>query len=185
MAGSLSQGYMSSSSIFVCSMRPLLFFTALFACSVSLAQKPDYPQDYFRNPLDMPILLAGNFGECRPGHFHSGMDIKTAGVENKPVYATADGYVSRIKMEPGGFGHALYITHPNGYTTLYAHLNDFIPALQQRVRQQQYAKESWTVDIQLQPGQFPVKQGDQIAWSGNTGGSTAPHLHFEIRDTKT
>lgn len=145
----------------------------------------EYPVGYFRNPLGIPMLLAGNFGECRPGHFHSGIDIKTNGRENLPVFAAADGYISRIKMEPGGFGHGLYITHGNGYTTLYAHLNDFIPAVQQYVRQQQYKKESWTVDLALSPSQFPVKKGQQIAFSGNTGGSTAPHLHFEIRNTKT
>jgi hypothetical protein len=159
--------------------------TLLLFGEIALAQEPHYPQGYFRNPLRIPILLAGNFGECRPGHFHSGMDIKTGGHENEPVYAAADGYISRIKMEPGGFGHGLYITHPNGYTTLYAHLKDFIPEVQRYLRQQQYAKESWTVDLQLRPDQFPVKKGQQIAWSGNTGGSTAPHLHFEIRDTKT
>lgn len=151
----------------------------------AFAQAPNYPQGYFRNPLDLPMLLAGNFGECRPGHFHSGMDIKTGGVENKPVYAAADGYISRVKMEPGGFGHGIYITHPNGYTTLYAHLNDFMPALQALVRSRQYAAKNWEADIILTPDQFPVKQGDQIAFSGNTGGSTAPHLHFEIRDTQT
>jgi hypothetical protein len=145
----------------------------------------NYPQDYFRNPLDIPIFLAGNFGECRPGHFHSGVDIKTEGKENQPVHAAADGYISRIKMEKGGFGHAIYITHPNGYTTLYAHLNDFAPAIQKFVRSQQYEKERWDVDLQLSPEQFPVKKGQQIAWSGNTGSSTAPHLHFEIRNTKT
>jgi len=144
-----------------------------------------YPKDYFRNPLDIPIFLAGNFGECRPGHFHSGIDIKTKGVENQPVHAAADGYISRIKMEKGGFGHALYITHPNGFTTLYAHLNNFIPSVQKFLRQNQYQKESWAVDIPVSPDQFPVKKGQQIAWSGNTGASTAPHLHFEIRDTKT
>lgn len=164
-----------------CSLLSLLFAGA------ALAQQdaPAYPQGYFRNPLRIPILLAGNFGECRPGHFHSGLDIKTRGHENEPVYAAAEGYVSRIKMEPGGFGHALYITHPNGYTTLYAHLNDFVPRLQRFLRKEQYAHESWTLDISLEPGQFPVKKGEQIAWSGNTGGSTAPHLHFEIRNTKT
>jgi Peptidase family M23 len=149
------------------------------------AQLPEYPTDYFRNPLDIPIFLAGNFGECRPGHFHSGMDIKTLGVENQPVHAAADGYVSRIKMEKGGFGHGLYITHPNGYTTLYAHLNDFAPEIQKYVRQEQYRQEKWDVDLTLSPDQFPVKKGQQVAWSGNTGASTAPHLHFEIRDTKT
>lgn len=144
-----------------------------------------YPTTYFDNPLDIPISLAGNFGECRPGHFHSGLDIKTQGKENLPVHAAADGYISRIKMDKGGFGHALYITHPNGYTTLYAHLNDFAPAIQKYLKKEQYEKKHWDVDIQLTPDQFPVKRGDQIAWSGNTGASTAPHLHFEIRDTKT
>jgi len=145
----------------------------------------NYPQDYFRNPLDIPIFLAGNFGECRPGHFHSGVDIKTKGEENQPVHAAADGYISRIKTESGGFGHALYITHPNGYTTLYAHLNDFAPAIQKYLRTKQYEKERWDIDLPLTPDQFPVKKGDQIAWSGNTGSSTAPHLHFEIRNTAT
>jgi Peptidase family M23 len=155
---------------------------------VIFAQKkspPDYPRDYFRNPLDIPIFLAGNFGECRPGHFHSGLDIKTQGGENQPVHAAAEGYISRIKMEKGGFGHAIYIVHPNGYTTLYAHLNKFAPALQQYVEKEQYARMRWDVDLQFSPLQFPVKKGLQIAWSGNTGASTAPHLHFEIRDTKT
>ena len=171
-------------------MKLLLFFLLLLSItSVSAQQdagnKPGYPQDYFRNPLDIPIFLAGNFGECRPGHFHSGVDIKTKGVENQPVHAAADGYISRIKMESGGFGHGLYITHTNGYTTLYAHLNKFAPAIQKYVEEQQYAQKRWNVDLQFSPTQFPVKKGQQIAWSGNTGASTAPHLHFEIRDTKT
>jgi len=157
----------------------------VFAQEKAQTDAPGYPQDYFRNPLEIPIFLAGNFGECRPGHFHSGVDIKTLGKENQPVHAAADGYISRIKMEKGGFGHGLYITHPNGYTTLYAHLNDFAPAIQQYLKKEQYAKKHWDVDIQLTPDQFPVKKGQQIAWSGNTGASTAPHLHFEIRNTKT
>ena len=163
----------------------LLLTSFLFPDFVTAQTARAYPQNYFRSPLAIPVLLAGNFGECRPGHFHSGIDIKTEGRENLPVYAAADGYISRIKMEPGGFGHGLYVTHPNGYTTLYAHLNNFIPAVQQYVRKQQYAAQSWTVDLVLKPDQFPVKQGDQIAFSGNTGGSTAPHLHFEIRNSKT
>ena len=170
----------------------LIYYTLLALCPLTgLAQDSapavanQYPADYFRNPLDIPIFLAGNFGECRPGHFHSGIDIKTLGVENKPVHAAADGYISRIKMEKGGFGHALYITHPNGYTTLYAHLNDFAPEIQKYVRKEQYERKRWDVDLQLLPTQFPVKKGQQVAWSGNTGASTAPHLHFEIRNTKT
>ncbi len=170
-----------------------LLFLACFIVPFSVAGQSknadlpptNYPVDYFRNPLDTPIYLAGNFGECRPGHFHSGIDIKTLGKENQPVHAAADGYISRIKMEKGGFGHGLYITHPNGYTTLYAHLNDFAPAIQKYVKAQQYEKQRWDVDLQFSPHQFPVKKGQQIAWSGNTGASTAPHLHFEIRNTRT
>jgi len=171
-------------------MKPFLFLLLYAMPFCAIAQKdttaaPIYPQDYFRNPLDIPIFLAGNFGECRPGHFHSGTDIKTLGKENQPVHAAADGYISRIKMEKGGFGHGLYITHPNGYTTLYAHLNDFTPAIQRYVKEQQYAQKRWDVDLQIPASMFPVKKGQQIAWSGNTGASTAPHLHFEIRDSKT
>ncbi len=169
-------------------MRQLLGIFLIFPFAVFSQEELNihhYPQDYFRNPLDIPIFLAGNFGECRPGHFHSGVDIKTKGEENQPVHAAADGYISRIKTESGGFGHALYIMHPNGYTTLYAHLNDFSPPIQQYLRKHQYEKERWDLDLQLTPDQFPVKKGDQIAWSGNTGASTAPHLHFEIRNTAT
>ncbi|MDI9319006.1 MAG: M23 family metallopeptidase [Phycisphaerales bacterium] len=151
----------------------------------AIAQKILYPQGYFHNPVNIPILLAGNFGECRSGHFHSGIDIKTEGKENLPVFAAADGYISRVKMEQGGFGHAIYITHPNGYTTLYAHLNDFFPVLQKVVHKAQYERNNWEVNLNFSPNQFLVKKGQQIAWSGNTGGSTAPHLHFEIRNTKT
>ncbi|SKD07712.1 Peptidase family M23 [Chitinophaga ginsengisegetis] len=145
----------------------------------------DYPQGYFRNPLNVPIILAGNFGELRPNHFHSGMDIKTQQKENLPVHAAADGYVSRIGVSHTGFGNVLYITHPNGYTTVYAHLNAFFPALQQYVKKQQYQAESWASDLTIPAGMFPVRKGDFVAWSGNTGGSAGPHLHFEIRSTTT
>ncbi|MBS1585343.1 MAG: M23 family metallopeptidase [Bacteroidetes bacterium] len=164
--------------VLLCSMWPMMAYSQKTA-------KPAYPQNYFRNPLDIPILLAGNFGECRPGHFHSGTDIKTNGRENLPVHAAAEGYISRIKTEPGGFGHALYVTHPNGYTTLYAHLNHFVAPVQAYLRKKQYEKQQWNLDIELTPDQFPVKKGEQIAWSGNTGASTAPHLHFEIRNTNS
>ncbi|NIG52015.1 M23 family metallopeptidase [Chitinophaga sp. Cy-1792] len=145
----------------------------------------NYPQGYFRNPLNIPIELAGNFGELRPNHFHSGMDIKTQQRENLPVHAAADGYVSRIGVSHTGFGNVLYITHPNGYTTVYAHLNSYFPALQQYVKQQQYQNESWATDLVIPQGKFPVRKGDLVAYSGNTGGSAGPHLHFEIRNTAT
>ena len=164
--------------------RFLLFILLLSAFKGARAQN-SYPQNLFRNPLDIPILLAGNFGECRPGHFHSGIDIKTEGREGLPVRAAADGYISRIKMEPGGFGHALYVTHPEGYTTLYAHLSTFSPAVQEFTRAAQYQRENWELDTVLPATLFPVKRGGEIAKSGNTGGSTAPHLHFEIRNTAT
>jgi len=149
------------------------------------AAQPDYPRHYFRNPLDIPVRLAGNFGECRPNHFHTGLDLKTNERENLRVYAAADGYVSRISISHSGYGNALYIVHPNGYTTVYGHLNDFYPALQQYMLQQQYAMEQWAIDLTLPAGKFPVKKGQFIAFSGTTGGSTGPHLHFEIRDSKT
>lgn len=167
-------------------LKVILYMTMCLMLTTASAQEDKgYPQGYFRNPLDIPISLAGNFGECRPNHFHSGLDIKTEGKENYPVYAAAEGYVSRMKIEKGGFGHALYVTHPNGFTTVYAHLNDFAPPLQKYLRQKQYEQQSWSVDLALSPDQFPVARGQQIAWSGNTGGSTAPHLHFEIRNTQT
>lgn len=145
----------------------------------------NYPKGYFRNPLEIPIELAGNFGELRPNHFHSGMDIKTQQRENMAVHAAADGYVSRIGVSHTGFGNVLYITHPNGYTTVYAHLNAFFPALQAYVKKQQYTNESWASDLSIPADMFPVKKGDFVAWSGNTGGSAGPHLHFEIRNSQT
>lgn len=150
-----------------------------------MTQAQAYPQNYFRNPLNIPMQLAANFGAVRTNHFHMGLDLRTNSQENLPVLAAADGYVSRIKVERYGFGNAVYITHPNGYTTVYAHLNKYFSKLDEYVKEKQYKDEKWEQDITFQPGQFPVEKGQQIALSGNTGGSAGPHLHFEIRDTKT
>lgn len=144
-----------------------------------------YPKNYFRNPLQIPIQLAANFGELRTNHYHMGLDIRTNQRENLPVVAAAEGYVSRVKIERYGFGRAIYIDHPNGFTTVYAHLNDFYNQLNDYVIEKQYNDESWEQDITFEAGQFPVKKGQFIAYSGNTGGSQGPHLHFEIRDTQT
>lgn len=145
----------------------------------------NYPQNYFRNPLNIPMQLAANFGAVRTNHFHMGLDLRTNSQENLSVLAAAEGYVSRVKVERYGFGNAVYITHPNGYTTVYAHLNKYYDKLDAYVKEKQYKDEKWEQDITFQAGQFPVTKGQLIALSGNTGGSAGPHLHFEIRDTKT
>ena len=160
----------------------ILFFTMQ---SFFVQAQKNYPQHYFRDPLNIPIQLASNFGELRPDHFHMGLDIRTQGRENLPVFAAADGYISHIKIEKYGYGRAIYITHPNGYTTVYGHLNFFYAALEKYLTNKQYKDESWKQDFDLPAGLFTVTKGQFIANSGNTGGSQGPHLHFEIRDTKT
>lgn len=163
----------------------LPLIVATFFHGVAFAQKigGPYPQGYFRYPLDIAPRLNANFGEMRPNHFHMGLDLFTLRRENLPILAAADGYIARVKIEPGGFGNAIYINHPNGLTTLYAHMNDFLPALQQYVKQQQYSAERWEQDLAIPAGRFPVKKGEFIGYSGNTGGSQGPHVHFEIRET--
>lgn len=160
-------------------------FIICFFNTVTIEAQNNYPQNYFRNPLNIPIQLAANFGAVRANHFHMGLDIRTNSQENLPVVAAANGYVSRIKTERYGFGNAVYITHPNGYTTVYAHLNRYFDKLDEFVKEKQYKDEKWEQDITFSPEQFPVTKGQLIALSGNTGGSAGPHLHFEVRDTKT
>ena len=159
-------------------------FLALILSTISIAQT-NYPQDYFRSPLDIPIELSGCFGELRPNHFHSGFDIKTQKREGLNIYAVADGYVSRIKIATYGYGKAIYITHPNGYTSLYGHLSSAVGNIEKFIKDYQYKEKSFEVEIFLKPTDLPVKKGEIVALSGNTGGSGGPHLHFEFRDSKT
>ena len=151
----------------------------------TLLPKNNHEKNYFRWPIDAQIGIAANFGELRPNHYHMGLDCRSDQAENKDILAAADGYIAKVKVEPWGFGQALYVAHPNGMTTLYAHLNSFYPLLEEYVEAKQYEMKSWEVYLDIPAGMFPVKQGDMIAKSGNTGGSQGPHLHFEIRDTKT
>ncbi len=159
------------------------FLTCLTFTNLSAQEKSKYPQDYFRSPVEGRIYLSGTFGELRSNHFHGGIDIKTGGMEGKNIYAAADGWVSRIKISPWGYGNAVYIDHPNGYTTVYGHLKELKGDAAKYVEQQQYKRQNFSVDLYMKAGQFPVKKGDIIALSGNTGGSGGPHLHFEIRET--
>ena len=156
----------------------LLLFTYFSFCQ-------EYRNSGFSKPVNLPFNLAGSFGEPRKDHFHSGIDIKTNGVEGEPVFAIGDGYISRIKVSPYGYGKVIYITHTNGFTSVYAHLNTFYGAIEKYIHSQHYVQQKSELDLTLDATIFPVKQKDTIAFSGNTGGSTAPHLHFEIRNTKT
>lgn len=161
-------------------MRLILFL--LLSSALVVNAQSNYPQDYFGSPLEVPLILAGNFGELRSNHFHSGLDIKTQQREGLRVIAPADGFVSRIKVAHFGYGKALYITHPNGYTTVYGHLQSFSPEIEAYVKKQQYEQESYEVEVFPTANMLPVTKGSLIAYSGNSGGSGGPHLHFEIRD---
>ncbi len=160
----------------------LLIFIALLA---EVAPAQNYPIGYFSAPLDTPLVLVGSFGEIRQDHFHSGLDLGTGEQEGVPVMAAADGYISRIKISADGFGKTLYITHPNGYVTVYGHLQKFTAPVNELVRNTQYSQQKFEIELFPKSKDFKVKGGEIIAYSGNTGGTTGPHLHFEIRDELT
>jgi len=143
------------------------------------------PEQDFRSPLDLPMDLSGNFGQLRSTHFHAGLDIRTKQSVGHKVYAVGDGYVSKIRVNIYGYGKVVYISHPNGKTTVYAHLDQFGTTLQERIEAEWQKTRKYEVEINPKAWEIPVKKGDIIGLSGNTGGSGGPHLHFEIRDTET
>ena len=163
----------------------MLIRLLLLIISCNLFAQEDYPKDYFKSPLDIQLHLSGSFGELRNNHFHTGLDFKTSQKEGLNIYASADGYVSRIKISSYGYGKAIYITHPNGYTTVYGHLQKASGKIQDYIINSHYKEKTFEMEVFLKPDELVVKQGELIALSGNTGGSGGPHLHFEIRNTLT
>ena len=160
----------------------LLIFFVLFSL-FGFAQNENFPQ--YPNPVKIPVSLSATFAELRPNAFHAGVDIRTQGVEGKEVFAVADGYVSRIGVSPFGYGKVIYITHNDGFTSVYAHLSKFNKKINDFVKNKQYEDKSFTQNIILDKNQFPVKRGDYLGLTGNSGSSGGPHLHYEIRYTKT
>lgn len=146
--------------------------------------KEQYPKGYFMFPIQpgKQASLSGGFGDLRTNHFHAGLDIRTGAVEGYNVYAAADGYVSRIRVMRGGYGNVLYITHPNGYTTVYGHLKNYNPVIEDYLRRREYSQKTWELELTPGPNEIKVRKGEIVAISGNTGASGGPHLHFEIRD---
>ncbi|MBT8294488.1 MAG: M23 family metallopeptidase [Eudoraea sp.] len=150
---------------------------------LSVMGQEKYPLNTFRAPLDIPLILAVTFGELRSNHFHSGIDIKTQQRQGLPVYTIGDGTVTRIKIGLWGYGKVIYIAHPNGYTSVYGHLQKFSPEIEGFIKKIQYEKKSYEVEVFPDYGDIKVSKDQVIAYSGNTGGSSGPHLHFEIRSS--
>ena len=171
-------------------MKKLVFIFITLYTFIAFAQgdaslHSAYPSSYFQKPLDIPLILSGTFGELRSNHFHAGLDLKTQQKEGLNVFAAAEGFISRIKISHWGYGKAIYITHPNGFTTVYAHLQKFNDQIEAYIKKLQYKKESFEVQVFPSSKTLPIKKNEIIAYSGSTGGFVGPHLHFEIRDTKT
>lgn len=158
----------------------VLFTFGLFCQDLSSQSETGYIP-----PMDIPLILSGNFGEMRRNHFHTGIDIKTQGKQGIPLLSITDGYVSRIKVSPYGYGNALYIDHPDGRTSVYAHMRSFNDSIAAYIREKQYNQERWAIEYYPAEGELQLAQGDVIGLSGNSGSSSGPHLHFEIRDTKS
>lgn len=164
-------------------MKVKLLIYLVLLTFVGFAQNETYPQ--YPNPVKIPVSLSATFAELRSNAFHAGVDIRTQGVEGKEVFAVADGYVSRIGVSPFGYGKVIYITHNDGFTSVYAHLSKFNKKISDFVKSKQYEDKSFAQNIILDKNQFPVKRGDYLGLTGNSGSSGGPHLHYEIRYTKT
>ena len=157
---------------------------SLFWISTLLCAQHNYHNQYSL-PIDIPIFLSGTFGELRSSNIHAGIDIKTQGREGFPLKAVSDGYVSRVKISTTGYGKVIYINHPDGKTSVYAHLKKFSAPIVHEVRKKQYTTQSYEVELFFEPSELQVSKNEIIGFSGNTGGSSGPHLHFELRETKT
>lgn len=168
-------------NITVSATRYIAIFVLLLTTTPLFSQENNYPQNYFRSPMNIPLTTSGTFAEVRNNHFHSGMDYRIGGVVGEPVYAVADGYVSRIKVSAYGGGKTIYITHPNGYKSVYMHLNNFVGEIAEYTKQCHYKQRAFEIDINIPDSILMVKKGMLIANAGNTGGSGGPHLHFELR----
>ncbi len=166
-------------------MRRIVLFFTLIACTTLSAKELTITPDYYTYPMvGAKRLYSATFGEMRPDHFHSGVDIKTDGVEGKSIVAAADGYISRIGLSSGGFGLVLYVAHPNGTTTVYAHLKSLRPDIERYLKDKRYELKQHSLNLYPEAELFPVKKGQEIALSGNSGSSMGPHLHFELRDSR-
>lgn len=161
----------------------LICIIGMWAGVMSLMAQTSQP--HFGVPFDFPLYLSGNFGELRSNHFHGGLDFKTQGVVGKPLLAIADGYISKVTVTPGGYGNALYLTHDNGYTSVHGHLDRFLPEIAELVHKKQYDEQAFAVTLEFAPDEFRFRQGEVVAYAGNTGYSFGPHLHMEIRETAT
>lgn len=164
-------------------MKRYLIALLLLVCVIQLNAQNN-SQAMFVPPFDFPLLLSGNFGELRANHFHGGLDFKTQGVSGKKVLALNDGYISRVQVTHGS-GYVLTVCYDNGYTTINRHLSGFLSPLSQRIKELQYANESWEVEFIPEPDEYRVRKGEPIAWSGNTGYSFGPHLHLDMLETES
>lgn len=164
-------------------MKYKLLILCVLSCFGLYSQNDSFPE--YPNPVKIPITLSATFAELRTNAFHAGIDIRTQGVEGKEIFAVADGYVSRIGVSPYGYGKVLYITHNDGFTSVYAHMSKFNKKINDFVKNKQYEDKSYAQNIILNKDEFPIRRGDYLGFTGNSGSSGGPHLHYEIRYTKT